>query len=186
MSGTLGYDDIRAGTVRQVAQLMAAAQALDAILFVGLLPGWYPPNYDCGACGYATCAEFLHHTKTLCGQSAELEFTGPVQPARHRLRHRSRLRGQNRRPALHRLPVPDPRRHRRPQNRPHPSRPRRSPVAVHDAQAVGFDRPMPKADFDNLDLPSTGTQPVGVPGAARHGGARNRQAPRQPIRRSQP
>ncbi len=25
MTGTLGYDDIRAGTVRQVAQLMAAA-----------------------------------------------------------------------------------------------------------------------------------------------------------------
>src|SRR5215471_5741958 len=129
MSGTLGYDDIRAGTVRQVAQLMAAAaipapksggqlflagkpnfmetaiaddpatrrqlaawmrargkerreriwfRDADAILFVGLLPGWYPPNYDCGACGYATCAEFLHHTKTLRSQSAELEFTGPV------------------------------------------------------------------------------------------------------------
>ena len=122
MSGTLGYDELRAGTVRQVAQLMAAAaitapksggqlflagkpnfmetviadddairhdlaawmrargkerreriwfrdadaaEAVDAILFVGLLPGWYPPNYDCGACGYATCAEFLHHTNTL-------------------------------------------------------------------------------------------------------------------------
>ena len=135
MSGTLGYDDIRAGTIRQVAQLMAAAaitapksggqlflagkpnfmetviaddpatraglaawmrargkerreriwfrdaeaaEAVDAILFVGLLPGWYPPNYDCGACGYATCAEFLHHTKTLRRESAELEFNGPV------------------------------------------------------------------------------------------------------------
>jgi uncharacterized ferredoxin-like protein len=30
------------------------------------------------ACGYATCAEFLDHTKTLRSQSAELEFTGPV------------------------------------------------------------------------------------------------------------
>lgn len=55
-----------------------AAEAIDAILFVGLLPGWYPPNYDCGACGYATCAEFLHHTNTLRTQSGELEFTGPV------------------------------------------------------------------------------------------------------------
>jgi uncharacterized ferredoxin-like protein len=135
MSGTIGYEELRAGTVRQVAQLMAAAaitapksggqlflagkpgfmetviaddaatrrelaawmrargqerreriwfrdadaaEAVDAILFVGLLPGWYPPNYDCGACGYATCAEFLHHTKTLRQDSAELEFTGPT------------------------------------------------------------------------------------------------------------
>jgi hypothetical protein len=53
-------------------------------------------------------------------------------------------------------------------------------------KAVGFDRPMPEADFDGLDLPPTGTQPTGVPGAARQGGARNRQAPRQPIRRTQP
>ena len=37
------------------------AEAVDAILFVGL-SDWYPPNYDCGACGYATCAEFLHET----------------------------------------------------------------------------------------------------------------------------
>jgi Uncharacterized protein containing a ferredoxin domain (DUF2148) len=34
-------------------------------------------------------------------------------------------------------------------------------------KAVAFDRPMPEADFDHLDLPPTGTQPVGVPGAAR-------------------
>jgi hypothetical protein len=52
-------------------------------------------------------------------------------------------------------------------------------------KAVGFDRPMPEADFDTLDLPPTGTQPTGIPGATRHGGARNRQAPRQPIRRDQ-
>jgi uncharacterized ferredoxin-like protein len=101
MSGTFGYDDLRVSTVRQVAQLMAAAaitapksggqlflpgkpgfietvitddpevrfslagwmrargaerreriwfrdaeaaEAVDAILFVGLLPGWYPPS----------------------------------------------------------------------------------------------------------------------------------------------
>jgi len=50
-------------------------------------------------------------------------------------------------------------------------------------KAVGFDRAMPETDFDSLDLPPTGTQPVGVPGAARQGGARNRQEPRQPIRR---
>jgi hypothetical protein len=45
---------------------------------------------------------------------------------------------------------------------------------------------MPDPDFDHLDLPATGIQPVGIPGATRHGGARNRQAPRQPIRRGPP
>ena len=54
-----------------------AAQALDGVLFVGLLNP-YPPGYDCGACGYATCAEFLHATKQLRAGSADLEFTGPT------------------------------------------------------------------------------------------------------------
>ena len=54
------------------------AEAVDAILLIGLAPNWYPPNYDCGACGYATCAEFLHAAKTLRTDSAELEFTGPT------------------------------------------------------------------------------------------------------------
>jgi Uncharacterized protein containing a ferredoxin domain (DUF2148) len=35
---------------------------------------------------------------------------------------------------------------------------------------------------DSLDLPPTGTLPMGVPGMQRNGGARNRQAPRRPIR----
>jgi len=54
------------------------AEAVDAILFIGMAPHWYPPNYDCGACGYATCAEFLNATKTLRKDSAALEFTGPT------------------------------------------------------------------------------------------------------------
>ena len=54
------------------------AEKLDLVLFIGLA-GWYPPQYDCGACGYATCAEFLqarpaHHTSA----SADWEFAGPV------------------------------------------------------------------------------------------------------------
>src|SRR6476659_4125235 len=52
------------------------ADAIDATLFVGLTD-WYPPNYDCGACGYATCAEFLHATDELRRESDELEFKGP-------------------------------------------------------------------------------------------------------------
>src|SRR5215472_19144214 len=54
------------------------AEAVDAILFVGLAPNWYPPNYDCGACGFATCAEFLHETSAIRDDSAELEFAGPT------------------------------------------------------------------------------------------------------------
>ena len=48
------------------------------------------------------------------------------------------------------------------------------------SKAIGFDRAMPEADFDTLGLPPTGTLPVGVPGAARQDGVRNRQAPRHP------
>jgi uncharacterized ferredoxin-like protein len=41
-------------------------------------PRRYPPNYDCGACGYATCAEFLHATEPLRDEPAELKFAGPT------------------------------------------------------------------------------------------------------------
>ena len=53
-----------------------AAEAIDAVLFVDLAD-WYPPVYDCGACGYATCAEFMHATNQLRRDSEELEFVGP-------------------------------------------------------------------------------------------------------------
>ena len=33
----------------------AVAERIDGVLFIGL-KDWYPPIYDCGACGYATCA----------------------------------------------------------------------------------------------------------------------------------
>ena len=49
------------------------ADTIDAVLFVGLAD-WYPPNYDCGACGYATCAEFIHATTPLRDDSNDLEF----------------------------------------------------------------------------------------------------------------
>jgi uncharacterized ferredoxin-like protein len=52
------------------------ADAVDAVLFVGLAD-WYPPNYDCGACGYATCAEFTEATRALRSDSAAFEFAGP-------------------------------------------------------------------------------------------------------------
>lgn len=54
------------------------AEKLDLVLFIGLC-GWYPPQYDCGACGYGTCAEFLqakqrHQTPG----PVEWQFSGPV------------------------------------------------------------------------------------------------------------
>src|SRR5712692_2000685 len=133
MSEPIGYDELRADTVRQAAMTMAgaaitapksggqlfmqggklfmetvilddkatlgrlaawmrargkerreaiwfrdaeAAEAIDAVLFVGL-SDWYPPVYDCGACGYATCAEFMQATNQLRRDSQELEFVGP-------------------------------------------------------------------------------------------------------------
>ncbi len=53
-------------------------ERVDGILFIGL-SDWYPPVYDCGACGYATCAEFLDATtaqRKAAGQA--FEFAGPT------------------------------------------------------------------------------------------------------------
>lgn len=54
------------------------AEKLDLVLLIGLAE-WYPPQYDCGACGYGTCAEFLqakasHKTGTTPGW----QFDGPI------------------------------------------------------------------------------------------------------------
>ncbi len=55
-----------------------STEKLDLVLFIGLAK-WYPPVYDCGACGYATCGEFLRareHTKV--EGSEDWEFPGPI------------------------------------------------------------------------------------------------------------
>src|SRR5256714_13396841 len=158
------------------------AEAIDAVLFVGMAD-WYPPNYDCGACGYATCAEFMHATKQLRDDSAELEFVGPTcnlrdidlgiavgSAAETAAIHSIDARCQTRvAVAARKLDVIH------------------ADIAVALSlslthKAVGFDRRMPEVDFDALDLPSTGTLPLGVPGAGREGGARNRQQPRRSSR----
>lgn len=55
------------------------AERTDIVIFIGLAK-WYPPVYDCGACGYATCAEFLQaRTKYYAERSSdEWEFAGPI------------------------------------------------------------------------------------------------------------
>ena len=157
------------------------AQAVDAILFVGL-SDWYPPNYDCGACGFATCAEFLHATKPLRDDSDELEFGGPTcnlrdidlgiavgSAAKTAAIHSIDCRCQTRvAVAARKLNVIQ------------------ADVAVAlslsmTAKAVGFDRKIGEVDYDSLDYPPTDTLPIGVEGGERYGGARNRQLPRNAI-----
>jgi uncharacterized ferredoxin-like protein len=54
------------------------AEKLDLVLFIGLAE-WYPPQYDCGACGYGTCAEFLQARPGYKAEaSADWEFDGPI------------------------------------------------------------------------------------------------------------
>ncbi len=54
-------------------------EKLDLVLFIGL-SNWYPPVYDCGACGYATCAEFLRAAPRYQSTegSGDWEFAGPI------------------------------------------------------------------------------------------------------------
>ena len=160
------------------------AEAVDAVLFVGLAD-WYPPNYDCGACGYATCAEFLHATKPLRDDSHDLEFAGPTcnlrdidlgiavgSAAKTAAIHSIDCRCQTRvAVAARKLGVIH------------------ADIAVALSlslthKAVGFDRKIGEVDFDSLDLPATGTLPIGIEVATRADGTRNRQQPRTPIRRS--
>jgi uncharacterized ferredoxin-like protein len=158
-----------------------AAEAIDAVLSVGLAR-WYPPNYDCGACGYATCAEFMHATKELRRDSDGLEFVGPQcnlrdidlgiavgSAAKTAAIHSIDARCQTRIAVAARKPAVI-----------------TSDVAVAlslslNHKAIGFDRRMPEVDFDVLDLPGTGTLATGVEGAGRYGGAKNRQQPRRPF-----
>jgi uncharacterized ferredoxin-like protein len=157
------------------------ATLVDAVLFVGLTD-WYPPNYDCGACGYATCAEFMQATKVLRRESDELEFSGP-QCNRRDIDLGIAVGSAAKTAAIHSIDA-------RCQTRVAVAARKlgviRADVAIALSlslthKAVGFDRRMPEVDFDALDLPSTSTLPLGVEGAPRHGGARNRQHPRHPM-----
>jgi len=163
-----------------------AAQALDGVLFIGLVNP-YPPNYDCGACGYATCAEFLHATKEQRADSAELEFTGPTCTLRN-VDLGVAVGSAARTAALHCVDA-------RCQTRIAVAARKLGLIHADLAvalslslthKAITFDRRMPDIDYDALDYAATGTLPVGVPGAIRADGARNKQQPRQPTPRRTP
>jgi uncharacterized ferredoxin-like protein len=158
------------------------AEAVDVILLVGI-SDWYPPNYDCGACGYATCAEFLHATKDLRDDSAELEFTGPTCNLRD-IDLGIAVGSAAKAAAIHSIDC-------RCQTRVAVAARKtgliRSDLAVALSlsmthKAIGFDRKMPDpGDFDTMAYPPTNTLPVGMPDGSRYGGARNRQQPRYPF-----
>lgn len=159
------------------------AETVAAILLVGLLPEWYPPNYDCGACGYATCAEFLHATKPLRDDSAPFEFAGPVCNLRD-IDLGIAVGSAAKTAALHSVDC-------RCQTRVAVAARKLGVIRAHHAvalslsvshKAVGFDRRMPEVDFEALDHPPTATLPVAAPGGERYEGTRSRQQPRYPIR----
>ena len=156
-------------------------EAVDAILFVGIR-GWYPPNYDCGACGYATCAEFLHATKPLRDDSSELEFVGPTCNLRD-IDLGIAVGSAAKTAAMHSIDC-------RCQTRVATAA-RKLGIIVADLavalslsvthKAVGFDRMMPAVDFDALDYPPTLTLPTAAEKGERYDGARHRQQPRKSI-----
>jgi uncharacterized ferredoxin-like protein len=161
------------------------ADTIDAVLFVGL-SGWYPPNYDCGACGYATCAEFLHATDQLRRDSDELEFSGPTCNLRD-IDLGIAVGSAAKTAALHSIDC-------RCQTRIAVAARKtgiiRADLAVALSlslthKAVGFDRAFPTIDFDTLDYPPTNTLPVAIDDPTRAGGIRNRQQPRRALRPEQ-
>ncbi len=150
------------------------------------LTEWYPPNYDCGACGYATCAEFLHATQPLRAGSSELEFIGPTcnlrdidlgiavgSAAKTAAIHSIDCRCQTRiAAAARKLDIIT------------------ADVAVGLSlslthKAIGFDRKLPDTTVDSLDLPGTGTLPV-AQNADQPVTTRGRRKPRTPINATPP
>ncbi len=185
MSDHLGYDDLRADTVRQVAKLMAAA-AITAPKSGGqlFLQGKHLFVETVIVDDHDTLARLANWMRARGKErrEAELEFAGPQcnlrdidlgiavgSAAKTAAIHSVDCRCQTRiAVAARKLGVI------------------RAEIAVALSlslthKSVGFDRKMPEVDFDALDLPPTNTLPIGVEGAARLGGARNRQQPRRPL-----
>ncbi len=155
------------------------AEKLDCVLFIGL-KDWYPPVYDCGACGYSTCAEFMRATQSLRNESKPFEFEGPQcnlrdidlgiavgSAAKTASLNNVDCRCQTRiAVAARKLGVIQ------------------ADVAVALSLSlthknVGFDRAMPQVDFDApglQSLPPTGTLPLAAPGGERAEG-RHKQQP---------
>ena len=161
-----------------------AAEAVDAILLIGLAPNWYPPNYDCGACGYSTCAEFMHASKELRAESDELEFTGPTCNLRD-IDLGIAVGSAARTAAINAIDC-------RCQTRVATAARKLGLITAEVAvalslsvthKAIGFDRRMPDIDFDTLDLSATGTLPIAKANTSGRAKPRAQQQPRHSISR---
>ena len=162
------------------------AEKVEAILFIGL-KDWYPPVYDCGACGYATCAEFMDATKGLRDKSEGYEFKGPQcnlrdidlgiavgSAAKTASIHNIDCRTQTRvAVAARKLGVI------------------KADVAVALSlsithKSLGFDKPMPQIDFEAPEvqqLPATNTLPRAAETGDRPGGRHKQEPVTAPRRR---
>ncbi len=156
----------------------ALCERVDGILFIGL-KDWYPPVYDCGACGYATCAEYLDATTAQRGAAAvNLEFAGPTCNLRDidlgiAVGSAAKTASLNNVDCRCQTRVAVAARHLGLIG---------ADVAVALSlsithKAEGFDRAMPEVDFDEPvvgEITATGLQPTAAPTGQRAGG-RHRQ-----------
>ncbi len=162
------------------------AEKVDAVLFVGLRD-WYPPVYDCGACGYATCAEFLEATKVLRAASEPFEFKGPQCNLRD-IDLGIAVGSAAKTASLHNIDC-------RTQTRIAVAARKTGVIKADVAVAlslslthknIGFDRTMPQVDFSSPELqqlPPTNTLPVAAEGAEPRGGRHKQQPLTKPKRK---
>ncbi len=157
-------------------------ERVNGILFIGL-NDWYPPVYDCGACGFATCAEFLDATaaqRKAAGQT--FEFAGPTCNLRDidlgiAVGSAAKTASLNNVDCRCQTRVAVAARH---------TGLIQADVAVALSMSIthkaeGFDRLMPEIDFSQVpadEPPAPGLQPQAAEGGARAGGRR-----RQRVRR---
>lgn len=162
------------------------AEHVDCVLFVGLRD-WYPPVYDCGACGYATCAEFMVATQHLRDESEPFEFKGPQCNLRDidlgiavgsaaktaslnniDCRTQTRIAVAARKLGIIKADVAV----------------ALSLSATH--KNVGFDNTMPAVDFASAEiaaLPVTQTLPVAAESGVKSGGRHKQQLVSRPVRK---
>lgn len=157
-------------------------ERVGGILFIGLAD-WYPPVYDCGACGFATCAEFLDATtaqRKAAGQT--FEFAGPTCNLRDidlgiAVGSAAKTASLNNVDCRCQTRVAVAARH---------TGLITADVAVALSlsithKAEGFDRTMPEVDFSLVpadEPPAPGLQPQAAAGGERTGGRHRQQAPR--------